>query len=161
MHFQLVLYKKTTLNHQICVVWGRELFTFPFETKRLLHILCWRWGMAPLEAVIKYTLWRNSEENKNCFFSNVVEPLQKVMIKTEVVICKFHAKSNFHVTRSVFQRLKCSSSSQSLVFSFPRFSCDCFFPVYHSDRSFLSFLVVNVVVNMLPVHFYWIRWSNI
>ena len=83
------------------------------------------------------------------------------MIKTEVVICKFHAKSNFHVTRSVFQRLKCSSSSQSLVFSFPRFSCDCFFPVYRSDRSFLSFLVVNVVVNMQPVHFYWIRWSNI
>ena len=113
--------------------------------------------MAPFEAVIKYTLWRNSEENKNCFFSNVVEPLQKVMIKTEVVICKFHAKSNFHVTRSVFQRLKCSSSSQSLVFSFPRFSCDCFFPVYHSDRSFLSFLVVNVVVNMLPVNFYCIR----
>ena len=161
MRFLAVLYKTTTLNHQICVVWGRELFTFPFETKRLLHILCWRWGMAPLEAVIKYTLWRNSEENKNCFFSNVVEPLQKVMIKTEVVICKFHAKSNFHVTRSVFQRLKCSSSSQSLAFSFPRFSCDCVFPVYHSDRSFLSFLVVNVVVNMLPVHFYWIRWSNI
>ena len=76
------LYKTTTLNHQICVVWGRELFTFPFETKRLLHILCWRWGMAPLEAVIKYTLWRNSEENKNCFFSNVVEPLKKVMIRS-------------------------------------------------------------------------------
>ena len=118
MRFLAVLYKTTTLNHQICVVWERELFTFPFETKRLLHILCWRWSMAPFEAVIKYTLWRNSEENKNCFFSNVVEPLQKVMIKTEVVICKFHAKSNFHVTRSVFQRLKCSSSSQSLVFFF-------------------------------------------
>ena len=39
-------------------------------------------------------------------------------------------------------------------FHFLGFLAIAFFPVYHSDRSFLSFLVVNVVVNMLPVHFY-------
>lgn len=146
MHFQVVLYKTTTLNHQICVVWGRELFTFPFETKRSLHILCWRWGVTPLETVIKYTLWRNSEENKNCFFfCNVVEPLQKVMTKAEVVICKFHA--TLSVSVSGF-----SISSVFLLLLF--FLC-------HSDRFSLSFLVVNVFINMLPVHFYWIRWFNI
>ena len=77
--------------------------------------------MAPLEAVIKYTLWRNSEENKNCL------PLQKVMIKTEVVICKFHAKSNSTLPE-VFSKDSNAAAALSLwLFHFLGFLVIAFF----------------------------------
>ena len=55
----------------------------------------------------------------------------------------------------VFSKDSNAAAALSLwFFHFLGFLAIAFFPVYHSDRSFLSFLVVNVVVNMLPVHFY-------
>ena len=77
------------------------------------------------------------------------------MIRADVILCKFHARSKFYATRGIEVFSKDSNSIAALGLWFFLFlgflSCFLAFPFCHSDNFYCAFLVVNVVVNLRPV----------
>lgn len=78
------------------------------------------------------------------------------MIRADVILCKFHARSKFYATRGIEVFSKDSNSIAALDLWFFLFLGFLFFsflafPFCHSDHFYCAFLVVNVVVNLRPV----------
>ena len=75
------------------------------------------------------------------------------MIRADVILCKFHARTKFYASRGIEVFSKDSNSIAALGLWFFLFLDFLFllFPFCHSDNFYCAFLVVNVVVNLRPV----------